>query len=402
MGKTIWVFHHYADPPDGHWTNHYDLFEQVVRNGHRVTIFSSSFSHYTRQDNRLGPDEKFRAQHYNGVRFIFIKTSPYSENNWRRYCNFLSYAVMAFYVAMRDKEKPDLVIGSSPHPFCAFVAYWVARRKSVPFFFEVHDLWPQFFIELGTFSEGHPVVKGLRWMEKFLYCKSDKVLPLWPRMNLYIQQFGVPRDKIVWMPMGLNLEKMENSVPLSETKRNDFVVMYRGRFGLTQEMTVLLQAAKMIQAKGFGYIKFEFIGEGPELEHLIGKVRDIGLTNVRFREFTPKSEMLQDMKKSDVLIGSLPNLPHFKKYGMISTKLIDYMVAGRPVIFAANDKNHLVAKVKAGIVVPPDSPKAMADAILRIAAMSAEEQARMGENGVRYVRKNHDVKILAKRLESLI
>jgi hypothetical protein len=27
--KVIWLFHHYADPPDGHWTNHFDLFEEV-------------------------------------------------------------------------------------------------------------------------------------------------------------------------------------------------------------------------------------------------------------------------------------------------------------------------------------------------------------------------------------
>ena len=75
MKKTIWLYHHYADPPDGHWTNHFDLFELMVRKGYRVTIFSSSFSHYSREENRLKPNEKFRVQNFSGVRFIFIKTT---------------------------------------------------------------------------------------------------------------------------------------------------------------------------------------------------------------------------------------------------------------------------------------------------------------------------------------
>jgi glycosyltransferase involved in cell wall biosynthesis len=401
-GKTIWLFHHYADPPEGHWTNHYYLFEEMVRKNYNVTIYSSSFSHYNRRDNYLKKGDTVKAKVYNGVQFIFLRTLPYFKNNWRRYGNFLSYSMKVFYVALRNKDRPDLIIGSSPHLFCAFAAYLVARQKSVPFYFEVHDLWPQFFVELGAFSEGHPVVRGLRWMEKHLYQKADKILPLWPRMNLYFQQFGIPRDKIVWLPMGIKLAKINNSNRLSDKIKAEFLVMYLGRFGLTQDMETILRTAKIIQKAGIQNIKFELVGGGPEKDELIKKAQKFNLSNTRFHDFLPQSQMHEYMKRADVLIGGSPDLAHFGKYGHISTKILEYLLSGRPIVFAANDKNHLVANVNAGLVVPPNNPEAMKDAIIEIAALSADERSKLGENGIRYVRENHNINTIAAKLETLI
>jgi glycosyltransferase involved in cell wall biosynthesis len=396
---NFWLFHHYAEPPDGYWTNHHELFREVILLGHEVTIFTSSFSHWSRKDTRLKPGENYKEETVEGVRYIFIRTTPYYDNGSRRYLNFLSYGWRAFVAGLRAKGKPDVVIGSSPHPFCAMDGYLISRFMRVPFFFEVHDLWPQFFVEVGAFSEKHPVTRVLRWMEKFLLIKAKKIFPLWPRMNLYFEKLGLPQKKIVWMPMGLNMEKIRASVNADPVARSEFVVQYRGRFGLTQNMMQILKAAKILQARDTLIpIRFAIVGEGPERESLLEKATELGLQNVTFRDFLPKSEMMRDMGQADVLLGSLPDLPHFKEYGMISTKLLDYLSANRPVIFSTGIQDHLVVKAGAGFVVPPGDAEALAEAILRLAEMPIDRRSVMGRNGIGYLLQNHDVKILAQRL----
>ena len=87
---------------------------------------------------------------------------------------------------------------------------------------------------------------------------------------------------------------------------------------------------------------------------------------------------------------------------MISSKLLDYMMVGRPVIFSTNVKNHLVKKSGVGIVVPPKSPLSLADAIMKIEAMSQKKRLAMGEKGIKYLIENHDVELLANRLDGLL
>jgi len=195
---------------------------------------------------------------------------------------------------------------------------------------------------------------------------------------------------------------LSDSKLTSHTVGDNFLVMYRGRFGMTQNMSVILHAAQIIQNRGLKEISFLFVGEGPERDKLELKTKRLVLDNVQFRNFLPKDQMKKDLAQADLLIGSLPDLHHFQKYGMISTKLLDYLSARRPVIFTTNIQDHLVKKSGAGFVVPPDNPTALAEAIIKIASMSQEEREVMGANGVKYIKENHDVRLLATRLESIL
>lgn len=48
--------------------------------------------------------------------------------------------------------RPDVVIGSSVHPFAAVAGALLARRYKVPFIFEVRDLWPQTLVDMGSLA----------------------------------------------------------------------------------------------------------------------------------------------------------------------------------------------------------------------------------------------------------
>jgi len=99
----------------------------------------------------------------------------------------------------------------------------------------------------------------------------------------------------------------------------------------------------------------------------------------------------------DALIITLQPSPLFR-FGISPNKLMDYMMAGKPVIQAIRAGNDMVGECDCGISVPQVEPAAIARAVLKIMSMNPQERRAQGLRGQEYVRNNHDYAILADRL----
>src|ERR1700737_2995983 len=103
----VWFVNHYADPPAGLSTRSYDLARRMVERGHAITIFTSNFSHYHfRQVRRIPTFRLWQKEEIAGVRFVWIRTTPYHENDWRRVLNMVSFAAIATFAGALDEERP--------------------------------------------------------------------------------------------------------------------------------------------------------------------------------------------------------------------------------------------------------------------------------------------------------
>lgn len=76
---------------------------------------------------------------------------------------------------------------------------------------------------------------------------------------------------------------------------------------------------------------------------------------------------------------------------------MDYMMAEKPVIHSIEAGNDLVAESGCGISVAPEDPKTIADAILTLFHMSAEDRTAMGKRGYDYVVARHAYSVLAHK-----
>ena len=63
----IWTFNHYASTPDEQMTAPFDIAKALVRKGHEVTIFASSFSHYKFLELKLRKSETWQVEVLDGV-----------------------------------------------------------------------------------------------------------------------------------------------------------------------------------------------------------------------------------------------------------------------------------------------------------------------------------------------
>lgn len=398
---NIWILNHYAGAPDQRVTRNYDEGRELVSRGHQVTIFASSFSHNKFTETRLKPREKWKAEEYDGVRFIWLKTFPYKGNNWRRVINMLSYSWRAFWVGKSFKERPDVIIGVTVHPLAALSACILSGFKKSRFFFEVADLWPQTLVDMGALSKRNPVIWGLRVLEKYLYWKAEKIITLLPNAHEYITNIGIPGDKIVWIPNGVDLSRYDGLKQYDGGRQEVFTLMYLGGHTFSNALEVILVAAQILESEGKNNIKFVFVGDGAEKSNLIRLSKDLSLHNVEFRDGVPKHEISKVMGEADGFISTLRDIPLYK-YGISLNKLYDYLSSERPIIFSGNSCNNPVEEAKAGITVPPENPRALAEAITRLVAMQPEERIQMGKNGLEYMKKNHDVRVLADRIERML
>lgn len=399
--KNIWIFNHYADPPDRQATRSYDLAKYLVNRGHKVTIFASSFNHYVLKEEKIFNNQYCIEENFDGVKFVWIKTFPYNKNDWRRALNIIEYGYKALWVGFRKEEKPDVMIGKVFHPLAPLVAYLLSRAKGSKFFFEVGDLWPQTLIDMGRLSPDHPVVFVLRVFEKFLYSRADKIITLLPYADEYIKSLGISTKKIIWIPNGVDYSRYEKIRSYDGRLSDPIRIMYIGGLTRSHAIDVILGGAALVQSKYPNRVKFIFVGGGTEKNDIIGLAEKLSLENVEFRASVPKSRIPGIMEEADAFIVALKNIPIYR-YGISLNKMFDYLSSGRPILFSADVRGNPVEEAGAGITVSPEDPESLAKAVDRFMGLSVEERKKMGNNGIRYVKAHHDVKALAEKLESIL
>ncbi len=399
---NIWLVNHYAVPPGRPGgTRHFAFARKLRERGHRVTIIASSFDHYVRREAELRQGEAYRLEEIEGIRFLWIRTPPYSGNSPARAWNMVVFALRVLRTASPALlGSPDIVWGSSPHLLAALAAERLATRYRAPFVLEVRDLWPQTLVDLGGFSPRHPFIRLLEAIERYLYRRSDRIISLLPLAYLHMVEKGADPAKIAWIPNGVDLSLVPPPTP--PEPRPVFSVMYAGAHGLANNLDLIVDAAAILEKKGWSSrIEFRLVGDGPEKPRLERLAQEREIQNIRFEGPIPKRDVYDALRSADAFVISLKESPLFR-WGVSPNKLFDYMALARPVIFAVAAASNPVAEAGAGITVPPNDPEALAEAAIQLAEMSAADRWAMGLRGRRYVEERHSLQRLTDGLEELL
>ncbi|MNV67461.1 hypothetical protein D3C71_1602640 [compost metagenome] len=116
----------------------------------------------------------------------------------------------------------------------------------------------------------------------------------------------------------------------------------------------------------------------------------------------PKSQIPVVAAQADAFVIAVLDLPELYRFGISMNKLFDYLAAERPIVMASSAVNNPVAEAGAGLTVAPAQPRALAEAIAKIAATPLVERQRMGSAGREYVEQNHGFDQLGGRLAAVL
>ena len=430
---NILYLNHYAGSPVlGMEYRPYYLAREWVRMGHRVLIAAAGHSHVrSRQPLLTAPitDEVI-----DGIAYRWYAAPPYTGNGLGRVRN-----IWAFLRALwRDTPRlvrefaPDVVIASSTYPMDIWLARrlsrYFSRRGGAKLVYEVHDLWPLSPIELSGMSPRHPFIRLVQAAEDAAYRDADVVVSMLPKVHDYMASRGLDLARLHIVPNGIAPEEWtgdavaldESAVQAIELARTAgasgasgasgapagraprLIVGYAGSMGRPNALDTLLDAAALLRGGPFALtFAFVLVGDGHERARLAQRIASEGLTDVLLLPPVPKVQVRALLARFDIAYIGWQHQPIYR-FGIAPNKLMDYMMAARPVLHSVQAGNDPVAEAGCGLTVAPQDAAAVAAGLRQLAALPAAERTAMGERGHAFVTAHHLYPVLARRfLEAL-
>ena len=383
----------------------YFMAKRWVQAGHQVTIVAASFSHL----RGLNPDMQGKGtmeEMIDGVRYFWIRCPEYKGNGMGRIRNMLTFLAGLYrnQKQITAQGKPDAVIASSTYPLDIYPAHQIAQKNGAKLIYEVHDLWPLSPMELGGMSAKHPYIMLMQAAENYCYKHSDAVVSILPCAKEHMVEHGMAPEKFVCIPNGIVKEDWEAPIDPEKAPYREllqefhnqgyFLIGYTGAHGIANALDSFIEAGGMLKDKK---IKLILVGQGPERDRLMQKVVDLGLRNtVELLSAVKRSDVPALLSEMDALYVGLQRQPLFR-FGVSPNKLMDYMMAAKPVIFAIEAGNDMVKDAGCGVSIPPEDSKAIAEAAIELASTPPEKLAEMGKRGQKYILENHEYQILSDR-----
>lgn len=412
MGKTIWIFNHYATnmffSKNG---RHVCFARELMKRGYNARVFCASTRHNS-SENLITDGRAFFEDDCDGVPFVFVKCCGYTGNGKARVLNMLDYYRGLFRVT-RHFEKPDVIIGSSVHPLACVAAIKLSNRYHCKNIVEIRDLWPESIVAYSIRKKSDPVVKLLYRLERWIYAKADAIIFTMEGGRDYMIEKGwdkahggpVDMGKVHHINNGVDLEKFKynkESFPANDADLDDqsvFKAVYTGSIRAANHLGGLLDVAMALKKRG-NSTKILIYGDGSERDELERSARQRGLDSVVFKGKVNKERIPAILAQCDLCLMHGQPSP-IARYGMSMNKSFEYMASGKPILSTyANDYDY-IEKNGCGRTIGAVSSEAYADAIEHFEALSFEDYARLCRNS-QDAAQAYDFPVLTEKLIGII
>ncbi|AKH82084.1 glycosyl transferase [Streptomyces sp. CNQ-509] len=278
---------------------------------------------------------------------------------------------------------PDAVVAQLPSLAGGALGARLARRHGVPYIPVVQDLMGAAAAQSGIRGGGRAAAAA-RAVESRVLRRAALVGVIHETFVPRVAAMGVDEKRIRVVPnwshvTGPTRPRAEMRARLG-WREGQTVLLHSGNMGLKQGLDVLVEAARTAPS-----LRVVLMGDGNQRAHLAAL--GAGLPNLDFlppadsADFTDvlaAADVLAVTQRSSVLDMSVPS------------KLTSYFAAGRPVVASVADGGGTAEEMRragAGVVVPPEDPAALLEAVRSLAAEPEAADA-LGAKGPVYVREH--------------
>ncbi|MDR3022556.1 glycosyltransferase family 4 protein [Chryseobacterium sp.] len=390
--NILYIHQYFITPQEPGGTRSYWLAQELIKNGHKVTMLTSSSKF----------SEDIKIVNIDGIEVIYIK-EDYDQNMSvsRRLKAFLKFMYKSSVIGLKQKNI-DLVIATSTPLTIGIPALILKWFKNKPFVFEVRDLWPEVPIQMGAIKNRW-TIKTTRLLEKTIYKNASRVIALSPGMQDGVIKY-IPKEKTSMIP---NMAKMDEFWPRGKNdqlmeklglKKDSFKIVHFGSLGLANGAQTIIESAKLLNNRDD--IEFLFVGGGSTEKALIDEVEKNNLKNVKFLGKFPMTDVSEIVNFSDVSIISFLDIPIL--YTNSPNKLFDSLSAGKPIIVnSAGWTKDIAEKYHCGYYVNPNRPEELIQKVLYLKD-NPELVKEMGQNARKLAETVYDKSILSKKFVEVI
>jgi len=379
-----------------------ELAQRWRERGQEVTVVTGN-PHYP--EGHIFPGYRnglYARDAVNGIPVHRLFTIPYARNAVAK--RILNQVLFGFLPVLLDRAGPaDVVVASSPPPTIGVAGWLMARRRGVPFVFDVRDLYPAAAVAYGVLRPG-PIVGLFDFLANFIYTQAARVVTASQYWSGMLRAQGIASEKVSVIPNGANTDRFAPG-PRDPAIRKQygipgecFLVGYVGLLGRAHGADVIVDAAERLRdAPG---IHLLLVGEGADKARMQERAAVAGLTNITFAPSVPADAVPALLNACDAGLATLRGV-HFTK-GAIPVKIFETMACGLPVVLAGwGDTEEIVRAAGAGIIVPCGDGARIAEAVRALAA-DKEAARSMGRAGRSYVVASYDRRKLADEYLGLL
>lgn len=368
--------------------NRYEAFSKA---GFKTIVYAARPQRgLTEEEFKQYKNIKLEMMYRGGVEVHRFGMYREGKNPVFRALRYLLISVIQFWKGICAKNIDLIYVASTP-PTQGALAALVKKFKRVPFVYNLQDIFPDSLVGTGLAKKGGLVWKIGRMVENFTYRNADKIIVISQDFKKNIMAKGVPEDKIIvvynWVDQNAVVDVPREKNILFERcglDRSKFYVTYNGNIGLTQNMDMLMEVAKALEANED--IQFVLVGNGAYLEQVKQIITDRNIGNVTLLPFQPYEEISHVFSLGDVsLVISKPGVGA----NSVPSKTWSIMSASRPVLanFDENELKTIIEDNHCGIFTKAGDKVAFTDAILKL--YNDRELCReMGKNGRKFVMDN--------------
>ena len=366
------------------------MCEYLAQKGHQVTVlagfpyypFGEDFSWWYKSKGisrrRIYYSEVINAVALERVNFY----KPGRPAVFARIIHEFSFFLLITLKAALSRASYDLIICVSPPLLLGLTAFMLSKLKKAPFIFHVQDLQPDSAVELGIIKSKF-LINWLLRLERFIYLRAGYVLTISKGMLNRIIKKGIPAQKA---GIFYNWADPEAIKPLSRDNPfrracgigGEFVVLHAGNMGAKQDMQVILNAAlRLKDEKG---ICFLLAGAGVKRRQVEDFIVHNCLANIILVGPQPAGRLSEMFSCCDAaLVTQVAAAGDI----VMPSKIFGPASCQRPLIVASCaecEVSRLAREHNFGLVIPPEDPGALTEAILRLKADKGlcEELGRQG------------------------
>ncbi len=368
-----------------------ELAEGLVKRGHQVRVVTAMPNYPEREIYAEYKGRLYKSEVRNGVQidrcFVATRRNPGLIG---RVLLDGSFAFLSFIKAISG-WRPDVILSTSPSlPACVPVAATQLFYRC-PTVLSLQDILPEAAVQTGLISN-KIAIKVFENLERFAYASATKISVITPSFTKNLMTKGVEEKKMKcisnWVDVNFvqPLPKQDNAFRQTHSLEDKFVVLYAGNIARTQGVRTILHSAAQLQDNKD--IQFVIVGEQSQLSELEKLRVQLDVHNVTLLPFVPREQLPEMLAAADVsLIMQKRNVVGFN----MPSKTQVIMASGRPIVASVPVNGAAADAVRdseGGLVVPPESPTDLAEAISTLYSDPTAAEA-YGKKGRQYAVENY-------------
>jgi colanic acid biosynthesis glycosyl transferase WcaI len=230
----------------------------------------------------------------------------------------------------------------------------------------------------------------MRWIDGIIARHSNHVIVISDHFaEIYRDQRRVPTHRLSLVPNWIDNNLIDVNISRQQFRQRQsigeqkFLLVYGGNIGVAAGVEMVIEAFRFLTDQQD--VQLLVAGAGSQLAACQALANTMTGQPVLFHSPWAAEETSEVLRAADILV-----LPTHKEQSLASvpSKLLSYMLSGRPVLATAipgSDLANLVERSQCGWVVEPDRPDRLAETIREIMHLGAAELEDRGEKGRQFV-----------------